>query len=112
MTETTKYEAVGAAIFEIDPTAVPGDRRDSVACTGDDGSEERTAEQVAMARRIADALNGQEELLKALDDIAGGWVDELPSTDDPAAFQSAMWEWSQKHARAAASTFRERRPWL
>ena len=47
------------------------------------------------------------EMLAALDTIAGGHTSRFPGAPDvmkaasPEAFQSAMWNWSQKVARAA-----------
>ncbi len=47
-------------------------------------------------------------LLKALNDIAKGTgpENEMPSLDNPPdVFQSAMWGWSQRRARAAITKY-------
>ena len=60
-----EYEASGCHVYEVDPTAKPGTPRNLVALTGEDNSL-RIPNQIEMAVRIADALNGHEELLALL----------------------------------------------
>ena len=64
------------------------------------------APETAAERDRLKAINA--ELLKALGDIAGGIgpADEMPSLDNPPdVFQSGMWGWSQRRARAAITKY-------
>ncbi len=64
-----RYEAIGAGIYELDPTAAPGDpdERERVAFVVPKYHANMSVEeQAAFATRIAAALNGNEALVDAL----------------------------------------------
>ena len=58
---TDRYEAIGCGVYEVDPTAKPGDP--------DERHPRAVCRYSALATRIADALNGSEALVTILAEL-------------------------------------------